>query len=73
MRFEVLLTEDATRDLPEICSYYNSIQATFILERLQAEIESLAMSPKRRSRPRELSILGIHEYRQVFFKPYRVM
>jgi toxin ParE1/3/4 len=35
--------------------------------------EGLATLPERGSRPRELLALGIHEYRQVFFKPYRLI
>jgi toxin ParE1/3/4 len=31
------------------------------------------MSPERGLLPRELSAVGIQEYRQVFFKPYRVL
>jgi toxin ParE1/3/4 len=34
---------------------------------------SLARFPTRGSHPKELSALGILEYRQVFFKPYRVI
>ncbi|MGH8188321.1 MAG: type II toxin-antitoxin system RelE/ParE family toxin, partial [Steroidobacteraceae bacterium] len=29
--------------------------------------------PQRGSQPKELRLLGIQEYRQVFFKPYRVI
>jgi toxin ParE1/3/4 len=35
--------------------------------------DSVAASPERGQLPRELSTLGIQEYRQVFFKPYRVI
>ncbi len=35
--------------------------------------ESLATFPERGSYPPELSALGIREYRQAFFKPYRVI
>lgn len=34
---------------------------------------SLASFPERGAYLRELSVLGIREYRQVFFKPYRVI
>lgn len=77
MRFEVLLTEDAVRDLEEIHSYIdehdNPSKADHVLERLEAAIEGLATNPKRGSCPKELRALGIREYRQVFFKPYRVV
>jgi toxin ParE1/3/4 len=35
--------------------------------------ESLATFPERGSHPQELLALGIREYRQSFFKPYRVI
>ena len=77
MRFEVLVTEDAERDLEDIHSYvaeYDSRQkADYGLDRLLEVTESLATSPERGLLPRELSALGIQEYRQVFFKPYRVI
>jgi hypothetical protein len=38
-----------------------------------AVVESLAEQPERGTHPRELVNLGIREYRQVFFKPYRVI
>ncbi len=77
MRFEVLLTEDAVRDLEEIHSYIgehdNPAKADHVFERLEAAIERLATNPKRGSCPKELLALGIREYRQVLFKPYRVV
>ena len=36
-------------------------------------IESLSSFPERGSFPKELLELGIREYRQTFFKPYRVI
>lgn len=35
--------------------------------------ESLATNPERGTHPKELQSLGIREYRQLFFKPYRVI
>ncbi len=36
-------------------------------------VEGLATSPERGSHPKELLGLGIKEFRQTFFKPYRVI
>lgn len=36
-------------------------------------VESLAQFPERGSYPKELVALGIKEYRQTAFKPYRVI
>lgn len=77
MRFEVLLTADAARDLGEIhdciIEHDDPAKAGHVLERLAAVIESLATNPGRGSYPKELLALGIRDYRQAFFKPYRVI
>lgn len=77
MRFEVLLTEDAVRDLEEIHGYISEhdtlANAAHVLDRLETVIANLATSPNRGSCPKEFQALGIREYRQVFFKPYRVV
>lgn len=77
MRYEVLLTAGAERDLTEIYDYiaqFDSIaNADDVLERLVKVGESLATLPERGSIPRELQALGVREYRQVFFKPYRLI
>ncbi len=77
MRYEVLLTAGAERDLEEIYDYIaefdSSAKAAYVLDRLLAVADSLAAFPARGSRPRELQDLGIREYRQTFFKPYRVI
>ncbi len=70
MRFEVLLTEDAARDLEEIHDYINEhddpANAAHVLERLEKAIEGLVTNPGRGSYPKELLALGMREYRQIF-------
>jgi toxin ParE1/3/4 len=44
-----------------------------VLDRLVEVAEGLTTSPERGAFPRELLALGIREYRQVFFKPFRVI
>ena len=77
MRYEVLLTEDAEQDLEDLYAYiakYDSPKnADYVLERLLEVAESLTTSPERGSQPKEFRSLGIQEYRQVFFKPYRTI
>lgn len=77
MRFEVLLTEDAEQDLEDLYAYIAKFDspknADYVLERLLEVTESLATSPERGSQPKELRSIGIQEYRQVFFKPYRAI
>ena len=56
MRFEVLLTEDAERDLEDICTYIaehdSREKADHVLDRLLEVTEALAVSPDRGAHPR---------------------
>jgi toxin ParE1/3/4 len=76
-RFEVSLTEDAARDLEEIFDYIaehdGPAKAGHVVDRIEEVLESLATFPQRGSHPRELLSLGVRDYRQTFFKPYRVI
>jgi len=75
--FEVLLTEGAQRDLESICEHIaefdSPANAAYVLERLLETLQSLSIFPQRGSYPKELLELGIKEYRQAAFKPYRVI
>ena len=77
MRFEVLLTEDTLRDLEEIHDYIaehdTPANAEHVLDRIEEAVKGLARFPGRGAHPKELLALGIREYRQMFFKPYRVI
>lgn len=76
-RYEVLLTEGAERDLEALHGYiveFDSVaNADNVLDRLMKIVEGLAQFPERGSYPRELVALGIKDYRQTAFKPYRVI
>jgi toxin ParE1/3/4 len=77
MKYEVLLTSGAERDLEELYDYIAAFDspasADHVLDQLLKVTTSLASFPERGVYPRELSVLGIREYRQVYFKPYRVI
>ena len=77
MRFAVLLTEQAERDLEELYDYIAAHDtpgnAARVLDRIEKALQSLSTFPERGSRPKELLALGIREYRQTFFKPYRLI
>lgn len=77
MRYEVVLTSDAESDLEHIYRYIaehdSKASADYVLERLLEVGDSLAAYPERGSIPKELRSLGMAEYRQVFFKPYRLV
>ena len=77
MVFAVLLTHDAARDLDEIYDYIafhdSSQKADYVLEQIEEEFSSLSEFPERGAHPKELLALGIREYREIFFKPYRII
>lgn len=76
-KFEVLLTEGAEQDLESIHDYISKFDcmtnANNVLNELMQVVESLSKFPERGSYPKELVVLGIKEYRQTSFKPYRVI
>lgn len=77
MRYDVLLTEGAERDLEEIYDHIAEFdspeKADYVLGRLLEVVERLATFPDGGPHPKELQALGIREYRQAFFKPYRLI
>jgi toxin ParE1/3/4 len=77
MGFQVVLTEDAERDLEDIVTYIaqhdSPASAERVLNRILEIADSLAASAMPGSQPKELRSLGDQEYRQVFFKPYRMI
>jgi toxin ParE1/3/4 len=76
-RFEVRMTADAVRDLEDIVDWIASHdgpdRAQHVLERIRAAVNALKRFPDRGPHPAELVALGIREYRETFFKPYRIV
>jgi toxin ParE1/3/4 len=77
MRYEVLITQGAEHDLEEIYDHIAEFdspeKAEYVLSRLLEVAERLAAFPDRGPHPKELQALGIREYRQTYFKPYRLI
>ena len=73
----VLLTDSATRDLEELYNYISKSDspenADFVLNKIEKSITKLSKLPERGAYPPELLSLGIKEYREIFFKPYRII
>lgn len=76
-KFQALLTEGAEQDLEAIHDYISEFDcvanANYVLDELLNVVASLSTFPERGSYPKELVGLGIKEYRQTSFKPYRVI
>ena len=77
MSYRVFLTDDATRDLEELYDYitHHDVpgKADYVLTQLEKAFSGLSAFPDRGVYPKELAELGIKEFREVFFKPYRIV
>lgn len=77
MAFTVLLTADAASDLGNIYSYISKHdspeKAEHVLDQIEKKFVSLSEMPERGVCPKELLSLGICDYREIFFKPYRLI
>ena len=77
MPFAVLLTSDASRDLEALYDYIAlrdaPQKADHVLGQIERAFSRLSEFPERGAYPKELSALGIREYREIFFKPYRII
>lgn len=77
MTHEVALTADAAADLLQIADWIaendSAANALHVLERIEAVVQGLARFPLRGAYPSELLALGIRDFRETAFKPYRVI
>jgi toxin ParE1/3/4 len=77
MAYRVELTDSAQADLDEIYRHIaqtdSRASADYVLDRLLEAAESLTAFPERGSQPRELEQAGSPRFRQLFFKPYRLI
>ena len=77
MSFLVQLTDDAVRDVAELCDYIERHdapgRADYVLDQIEKALQSLSEHPRRGNYPKELLDLGIREYREIFFRPYRII
>ena len=76
-RYRIRIIEDAEHDLIDIYHYValndSSENAAHILEQLESLCLRLAELPLRRHIPPELDRIGVAAYREVHFKPYRII
>jgi toxin ParE1/3/4 len=77
MSFQVLLTDDATGDLEDLYDYISRKdtvgKADLVLEQIERAFASLSENPHRGAYPKELLAIGLRDYREIFFKPYRII
>lgn len=76
-RHRVRLTPEVQEDLVDLFEYIarkdSVTSANHVLDQLEQLILGLVQNPERGHYPPELSEIGVKDYREVFFKPYRVI
>ena len=76
-RYQVRLTQELEADLLDLFDYIarkdSVANAYHVLDELDALILSLDQQPERGHYPSELHEHGVKDYREVLFKPYRVI
>ncbi|MBU2984758.1 type II toxin-antitoxin system RelE/ParE family toxin [Saccharophagus degradans] len=77
MSYQVFLTNDAAYDLEDLYDYIESHDASekadYVLDKIEETFSSLAENPERGAYPNELLAVGLREYRELYFKPYRII
>lgn len=77
MALPVLLTKGAVQDLEDLYRHIGQHdgagKAGHVLDRIAETFGAPSQNPRRGSYPNELLALGIREYREVYFKPYRII
>ena len=77
MAYRVFYVEDAERDIEDIHAYIarkdSMTRADAILDAIDAQCNTLKDFPERGNHPKELRELGIEVYREMHFKPYRII
>ena len=77
MPVEVFLSNDAVGDLTELYDYISindsPRKADYVLKQIEKTFSTLSEFPERGVYPKELLKLGIREYREIYFKPYRII
>jgi toxin ParE1/3/4 len=77
MPYAIVLTADAANDLREIDAYIawkDSPETAYaVVEALRDCVAELAGTTSRGNYPKELLAFGIRDFREVHYKPYRVI
>ncbi len=77
MYFSVLLTDDAGRDLEDVYDYIvlrdSRSKADYVLERIEKAFDNSSENPDRGVHPQVLIAFGLRDFRQLYFKPYRIV
>ncbi len=77
MKYRVLVVAEAEDDIFDTYGYVLSAdghdRAAHVLGQLRKTCQSLTNMPRRGHRPPELERIGVRDYLEIHFKPYRVI
>jgi toxin ParE1/3/4 len=77
MAFKVLLAADAEHDIEDVYRYIAEhdgiVKADRVLAALEDACKALEHLPERGNVPKEIRDLGMTEYRELHYKPYRII
>ena len=77
MKYKVLVIAEAEEDIFDIYKYVlradGRNRADHLLVKLKETCQSLAEMPRRGHSPPELDRVGVRAYREIHFKPYRII
>lgn len=75
-KYDIILSDNALLDLKRIYTYVeesdSATRAKYVVDKIIGTLERLNESPERGVYPKELLDLGVRDFREVFFKPYRI-
>jgi toxin ParE1/3/4 len=76
-QYAVAIDRDAENDLEDIANYIaehdSSQHALDVVANIERQIERLAPFPGRGAHPKELVEYGNRDFREISFKPYRIL
>ena len=77
MNYKIYLISDAEEDILEIYNYVlindSRDKAEYLLSKIEETCFSLKKYPNRGHVPPELERIGIYNYKEIHYKPYRVI
>ncbi|MBN1670265.1 MAG: type II toxin-antitoxin system RelE/ParE family toxin [Kiritimatiellae bacterium] len=77
MTFDVHVTAEAQGDLLDVCLYIaendSPEKAEYVLDKLEATCAKLEYAPMKGHLPPELERIGVDNYREIHWKPYRLI
>lgn len=77
MKFNVFLVSDAEKDIMDIHKYiiFNDSKenAEYVFHKIEETCESLSSLPDRGHIPPELERIGVMSFKEIHFKPYRII